>query len=200
MSCVVLIRGPEVLPTIVDISTWTCIEAIYKSGIPIVALKFVECQVFDRKIRSLISATRSFQFTSMDFLRPSRRALIAHCRALDRTGRGIATNNRFLKVSPDVQDAIKAKKAVVALESTIYTHGFPYPENIALASRLESIVRLNGATPATIGVLDGVARVGMAPEDIIRLVSGAGHEDTIKVSRRDLGYICGLVLMMLQRY
>lgn len=72
--------------------------------------------------------------------------------------------------------------------------GYPYPDNVSLSSRLESLVRVNGAIPATIGILDGVAHVGMEPEEIIRLISTAGDQNTIKVSRRDLGYITGLGL------
>ena len=71
--------------------------------------------------------------------------------------------------------------------------GFPYPENVALASNLESIVRVNGGVPATIGVLNGVARVGLAADELIELAASAGQRDTRKVSRRDLGAICGLV-------
>jgi pseudouridine-5'-phosphate glycosidase/pseudouridine kinase len=75
------------------------------------------------------------------------------------------------------------------------THaGFPYPENVALASLLESVVRTNGGIPATIGILDGVARVGMDPEELIRLASSAGKANTMKLSRRDLGYVCGMRL------
>ena len=61
-----------------------------------------------------------------------------------------------------------------------------------MSSHLESIVRTNGGVPATIGVLHGVAKVGFDPEDLIELLASAGKADTIKVSRRDLGYICGL--------
>ena len=72
--------------------------------------------------------------------------------------------------------------------------GFPYPENVALASLLESVVRTNGGIPATIGILDGVARVGMDPEELIKLASSAGNPNTMKLSRRDLGYVCGMRL------
>jgi pseudouridine-5'-phosphate glycosidase/pseudouridine kinase len=71
--------------------------------------------------------------------------------------------------------------------------GFPYPDNIALASLLESVVRVNGGVPATIGVLGGVARVGMSADEIIELASTAENKSALKVSRRDLGYICGMV-------
>ncbi|KAF2088652.1 hypothetical protein K490DRAFT_39161 [Saccharata proteae CBS 121410] len=104
--------------------------------------------------------------------------------------------NPVLKVSEEVQEALhgSTKKPVVALETAIYTHGFPYPDNVALASRLESVVRTMGGVPATIGVLDGIARVGMDPEDLIQLAASAGKENTLKVSRRDLAYTCGLRL------
>ncbi|KAL8721604.1 MAG: hypothetical protein Q9181_007675 [Wetmoreana brouardii] len=108
---------------------------------------------------------------------------------------GFATHtpkNPSLQVSEEIQEAIHTKKPVVALETTIYTHGFPYPQNVALASRLESVVRLNSGIPATIGVLNGVARVGLTAEELIELAASAGKPTTRKISRRDLGYICGL--------
>jgi len=109
------------------------------------------------------------------------------------TARSQSTKSRFFKVSEEVQQAITEHRPVVALESTIYTHGFPYPDNLSLASRLESLVRINGGVPATIGILEGVARVGLEAEELIRLVSSAGHSETLKLSRRDLGFACGLV-------
>ncbi|KAL8999200.1 MAG: hypothetical protein Q9169_001865 [Polycauliona sp. 2 TL-2023] len=108
---------------------------------------------------------------------------------------GRAPNSRFLHISDEIQEAVLSNKPVVALETTIYTHGFPYPQNTALASHLESVVRLNGGIPATIGVLNGIARVGLSPEEIIELTASAGKPETRKISRRDLGYICGLGLM-----
>lgn len=102
-------------------------------------------------------------------------------------------SNACFRVSPEIRTAISGGKPVVALETTVYTHGFPYPQNLSLASRLESLVRTNGGIPATIGVLDGVATVGLSPEELIRLISTTGHGSTIKVSRRDLSHICGLV-------
>ncbi|KNG44377.1 hypothetical protein TW65_08731 [Stemphylium lycopersici] len=110
------------------------------------------------------------------------------------SGRRHLTNNGFFRVSEEVREALHSKKPVVALETTIYTHGFPYPENVALASLLESVVRTNGGIPATIGILDGVARVGMDPEELITLASSAGQANTMKLSRRDLGYVCGMRL------
>jgi len=72
--------------------------------------------------------------------------------------------------------------------------GFPYPENTALASRLESVVRLNGGVPATVGILNGVACIGLSAEELIELTASAGKPETKKVSRRDLAYILGLVI------
>ncbi|KAI9673924.1 MAG: hypothetical protein M1817_002130 [Caeruleum heppii] len=106
--------------------------------------------------------------------------------------RSLHANNSFFSISEEVREALHTKKPVVALETTIYTHGFPYPENVGLASHLESAVRVNGGIPATIGVLDGVARVGMSAEELISLTASAGKVTTMKLSRRDLGYICGL--------
>ncbi|WPH04814.1 Hypothetical protein R9X50_00771100 [Acrodontium crateriforme] len=102
--------------------------------------------------------------------------------------RTISTNSRFFQVSEEVSQAIAERRPVVALESTIYTHGFPYPDNLALASRLESLVRINGGVPATIAILDGVARVGLGADELVRLVSSPG---ALKISRRDFGFALG---------
>lgn len=127
--------------------------------------------------------------------------------------RSLTTKSPFLRISEEVRDAVHTGKPVVALETTIYTHGkvyftsaaltnmicadchqgFPYPENVALSSRLESLVRDGGGVPATIGLLRGTAMVGMGPEELIELLESAGNHDTIKLSRKDLGYACGLV-------
>lgn len=101
--------------------------------------------------------------------------------------------DRHFKISPEVTEALQSRKPIVALETTIYTHGFPYPDNVALALDLESIVRRNGGVPATIGILDGVARVGMTTEQLRMITASAGKPETMKVSRRDLPYIFGLV-------
>jgi pseudouridine-5'-phosphate glycosidase/pseudouridine kinase len=96
-------------------------------------------------------------------------------------------NTNIFRISEEIREALHSNKPVVALETTIYTHGFPYPENLALASYLESVVRENGGVPATIGILDGVARVGLSLEEIIQLCSSKGPT-TLKLSRRDLAY------------
>ncbi|GAD99234.1 IdgA domain protein [Paecilomyces variotii No. 5] len=103
--------------------------------------------------------------------------------------------SKFFKVAEEVRDAVATGKPVVALETTIYTHGFPYPENVALASLLESVIRVNGGVPASIGIFNGVARVGLEAEELIELCASAEKKSALKVSRRDLGYICGLGLV-----
>ena len=107
--------------------------------------------------------------------------------------RHIHLDNECFQVSREVREAITIGKPVVALESTIYTHGLPYPENLNLASRLENLVRDLGGVPATIGILDGIAKVGLTWNEMETLISSAGQDSTLKVSRRDLAYMCGLV-------
>lgn len=125
--------------------------------------------------------------------RACRSSIAQQCRirAPHTSRRSIATTGKFLHISEEVAQAIAERRPIVALESTIYTHGFPYPDNLALASRLESLVRLNGGVPATIGILDGIARVGMGADELVRLVSSAGSPGMLKVSRRDFGFVLG---------
>ena len=101
--------------------------------------------------------------------------------------------SKLVHVSLEVSQALKQNIPVVALETTIYTHGFPYPDNVALALGLEDIVRGAGAIPATIGILNGTARIGMTSDEITSLASSAGKPETMKVSRRDIPYILGMV-------
>ncbi|MCB0907614.1 MAG: pseudouridine-5'-phosphate glycosidase [Nocardioidaceae bacterium] len=91
-----------------------------------------------------------------------------------------------LEVTPEVADALAAGRPVVALESTIISHGMPYPENVAMAREVEGIVRDHGATPATIAILHGRPRIGLSPEDLELLGS---DRSVAKVSVRDLGYV-----------
>ncbi|KAI9886244.1 MAG: hypothetical protein M1823_001979 [Watsoniomyces obsoletus] len=101
-------------------------------------------------------------------------------------------NNAFFQISDEVQEALGASRPLVALETAIYTHGFPYPENLELAQHLEIQVRAHGGVPATIAVVDGVARVGLSRAELITLISAASRGNAMKLSRRDLGYICGM--------
>jgi pseudouridylate synthase len=86
-------------------------------------------------------------------------------------------------VSREVASALEARRPVVALESTIITHGFPYPANLECALEAERVAREEGAVPATIGVVKGVLTVGLAAHDIERFASA---RDIAKASRRDL--------------
>lgn len=74
--------------------------------------------------------------------------------------------NRYLDVAPEVQEAIKAGKPVVALESTIISHGMPYPQNVETALNVEKIIREGGAVPATIAIIGGRLKAGLTPEEI----------------------------------
>lgn len=94
----------------------------------------------------------------------------------------------FLEFSDEVRAALAEKRPVVALESTVISHGLPFPQNLELALRLEEIVRENGATPATIAVLAGKPFVGLTREQIEFLASG---ENIVKLSRRDLPVALG---------
>jgi pseudouridine-5'-phosphate glycosidase len=93
----------------------------------------------------------------------------------------------FLDIAPDVQHALATGRAVVALESTIISHGMPYPQNVATALQVETEVRKHGAVPATIAIVGGRLKAGLAHDEIEQL-GRAGHAVT-KVSRRDLPFI-----------
>lgn len=98
------------------------------------------------------------------------------------------TNNpELLQISAEVQDALKNKKPVVALESTIISHGMPFPQNAQTAIEVEETIRKQGAVPATIAIIGGVMKVGLSKEEI-ELLGREGHNVT-KVSRRDLPFV-----------
>ena len=88
------------------------------------------------------------------------------------------------ELSPAVRDALDAGRPVVALESTIISHGLPRPDNLAAARSFEALLADAGVTPATIAVIDGVPKAGLVPADLERI---AMDESVIKVSSRDLG-------------
>ena len=89
----------------------------------------------------------------------------------------------YLDIHPDVENAIKNNEPVVALESTIISHGMPYPKNVETALLVEETVRLNKAVPATIAIINGKLKVGLTHDEIEYL---ATNEEVKKVSRRDL--------------
>ena len=92
--------------------------------------------------------------------------------------------NKYLDVNPEVAAAVAAGKPVVALESTIISHGMPYPQNVETALNVEKVVRENGAVPATIAILGGRLKAGLTPEEIEYL--GKAGQNVTKASRRDL--------------
>lgn len=92
---------------------------------------------------------------------------------------------QWLRIAPEIREALAAGAPVVALETTIVSHGMPYPENVETALALEREIRQRGATPATIAVLDGAIRVGLKESQLDAL---AKDGDVLKLSRADLAY------------
>ena len=92
--------------------------------------------------------------------------------------------NKYLDISPEVSAALAAGKPVVALESTIISHGMPYPQNVKTALEVEQIIRDNGAVPATIAIIGGRLKAGLTPEEIEYF--GKKGPEIAKASRRDL--------------
>ena len=96
--------------------------------------------------------------------------------------------NKYLDVAPEVAEALAAGKPVVALESTIISHGMPYPQNVETALKVEEIIRQNGAVPATIAIIGGRLKAGLTPEEIEYF--GKKGQAIAKASRRDLAVLC----------
>ena len=96
--------------------------------------------------------------------------------------------NKYLDISPEVKEALDAGKPVVALESTIISHGMPYPKNVETALLVEQTIRDNGAVPATIAVIGGRLKAGLSREEIEHL--GKAGRAVTKASRRDLPALC----------
>lgn len=92
----------------------------------------------------------------------------------------------YIQFSEEVEQAKKEGKAIIALESTIISHGMPYPQNVDMAKKVEQIVRDNGGVPATIAIIDGTIKVGLNDEELELLASA---DDVAKVSRRDIAEI-----------
>jgi pseudouridylate synthase len=93
---------------------------------------------------------------------------------------------KYLHIHPEVKKALSEGQPVVALESTIISHGMPYPKNVEMAKTVSKIIRENGAIPATIAIIDGVLKVGLSTEEIEFLGTS---KDVLKASRRDLPFI-----------
>lgn len=94
--------------------------------------------------------------------------------------------NEFLQFTDEVNEALENNRPVVALETTIISHGMPYPKNIETAKKAEAIIRDQGATPATIGIMDGQVKIGLNEEE---LEAFAKNDGVAKVSRRDFAYV-----------
>jgi pseudouridylate synthase len=97
--------------------------------------------------------------------------------------RGVMTQDSTLDIAPDIAEALAMNRPVVALESTIITHGMPYPANVETALSVEEVVRRHGALPATIAILGGRLKAGLSREEIVRL---GQDKSVIKASRRDI--------------
>lgn len=91
--------------------------------------------------------------------------------------------NKFIDLSKEIKEAMEERKPVVALESTIISHGMPYPENIETAKTLENIVREHGAIPATIAIINGRIKIGLSEEELEFMGTS---KEILKASRRDL--------------
>lgn len=94
--------------------------------------------------------------------------------------------NHLIELHPDVKEALASNKPVIALESTIISHGMPYPQNVEMAKKVEDIVREGGAVPATIAIMDGKIKIGLDEDSLEKL---GNSEGVAKVSRRDLAEI-----------
>lgn len=94
--------------------------------------------------------------------------------------------SEYIDIYSEIKTALEYNQPVVALESTIISHGMPYPDNIDMVQKTGAIIRRNGAIPATIALIDGKIKIGLSEEDIYRL---ATDKNVKKVSRRDLAYV-----------
>ena len=95
-------------------------------------------------------------------------------------------SQQTFRTSPEVAEALATGKPIVALESTIISHGLPRPSNLTVAREVEEIVRSRGAVPATIAILDGVVHIGLTDEQLVEI---ANRDDIAKASSRDLAII-----------
>jgi len=93
---------------------------------------------------------------------------------------------KYIDISPEVKEALEKEKPVVALESTIISHGMPYPKNLETAREVEAIIRKRGAVPATIGIMKGRLKIGLTDDELMYFATEKG---ILKTSRRDIPYI-----------
>lgn len=123
--------------------------------------------------------TRIFNRLYQPFAQPKRTLINALNRDLIATADNVAFHKNLLK-------------PIVALESALYTHLMLYPDNFELARHLQNLIRGTGATPATIGVINGVAKIGLSDQEIHTLCIAAGKLETLKISRNDLSFALGM--------
>ncbi|TKS73659.1 Interleukin-17 receptor A [Collichthys lucidus] len=138
-----------------------------------------------RALRDAIEAFHAYQLENPRWFEDE----LLESSAVKRTSAEIymeTNENCHFRVHPSVSQALAENKPVVALESTIITHGMPYPHNLSTAKEVEAIVRAEGATPATVGIIEGEVHVGLSSEELDHL---ARCKSSLKVSRRDLPYV-----------
>ncbi|KAK7858231.1 pseudouridine-5'-phosphate glycosidase [Quercus suber] len=157
-------------------------------------IKNRKCQILNRP-----STQRSFGLNIAEFSSVIRNGILCTRTNLQspKTLRSTESNNNkggsdgfcgdLLKISPEVSEALSRGDAVVALESTIISHGMPYPLNLETAKEVETIVRTNGAVPATIAILDGIPCVGLSMEELERLAILGKRVQ--KTARRDIALV-----------
>lgn len=95
--------------------------------------------------------------------------------------------SKYVEINPIIESALKRKTPIVALESTIVSHGMPYPQSVETAFKVEEIVRDNGAIPATIAIINGKFKIGLTKDEIEYF--GKAGEKIVKASRRDIPYL-----------
>lgn len=115
----------------------------------------------------------------------ARNGLARHCRYV---------SNSPLAISEEIQQAINDKKPVISLESTIITHGLPFPQNLEMHNDTEQIIRKEGGIPALTAFINGVPTVGVSQEQV-QILAENSDGNNVKVSRRDIGYVMAKKLM-----
>ncbi|GMF80262.1 unnamed protein product [[Candida] boidinii] len=100
----------------------------------------------------------------------------------------LRNHSTCIQVSDEVRQSLLENKPVLALESTIITHGLPYPDNINMANKVESLIRSHNVTPATISFIDGTPKIGLSQSEIEKL-GDINNYKSLKISRRDIPYI-----------
>lgn len=127
----------------------------------------------------------SFGVSRAALLRPS---ICTPARRLQSSSNLLSSMHRGapIDIHPEVEDALATNKPVVALESTIITHGMPQPTNLQTARSVESIVRSTGSIPATIGIVGGRVKIGLTLSELEYLADIRSHTSIVKISRRDI--------------